>query len=260
MKKLIYLFIMLIFVSGCITKHRGLTPEEKASAKGLAGQVYYNQVNIWHVYTESKISSSNFHRGEVLPLGTRVSVKKCGDAEIRFTDNSGKTYILVLVRKNVIDLMTFFNRYFSKENPMAEGGLFYKFTNQEQDNIKKGVVDYGMCKEAVLMAYGYPAPLKEFTPDIRSNQWQYYLENNLQRTIIYFQDNRVVKIEDIQLGRKKPGRRRQRTTIRENKSQVDSSVQKDFNADEILKYKKLLDSGAITKGEYEQKKKQLLGL
>ena len=31
------------------------------------------------------------------------------------------------------------------------------------------------------------------------------------------------------------------------------------NADELLKYKKLLDSGAITKDEYEQKKKQLLG-
>lgn len=32
------------------------------------------------------------------------------------------------------------------------------------------------------------------------------------------------------------------------------------NADEILKYKKLLDGGAITQEEYEQKKKQLLGL
>jgi len=30
-------------------------------------------------------------------------------------------------------------------------------------------------------------------------------------------------------------------------------------ADELLKYKKLLDSGAITKTEFEQKKKQLLG-
>lgn len=34
----------------------------------------------------------------------------------------------------------------------------------------------------------------------------------------------------------------------------------DSNADEILKYKRLLDSGVITKEEYEQKKNQLLGL
>ena len=31
-------------------------------------------------------------------------------------------------------------------------------------------------------------------------------------------------------------------------------------ADEILKYKNLLDAGAITQEEYEAKKKQLLGL
>ena len=31
-------------------------------------------------------------------------------------------------------------------------------------------------------------------------------------------------------------------------------------ADEILKYKRLLDAGAITPEEYEAKKKQLLGL
>jgi hypothetical protein len=31
-------------------------------------------------------------------------------------------------------------------------------------------------------------------------------------------------------------------------------------ADEILKYKKLMDEGVITKEEFEQKKKQLLGL
>lgn len=31
-------------------------------------------------------------------------------------------------------------------------------------------------------------------------------------------------------------------------------------ADELMKYKNLLDSGAITQEEYESKKKQLLGL
>lgn len=31
-------------------------------------------------------------------------------------------------------------------------------------------------------------------------------------------------------------------------------------ADEILKYKQLLDDGAITQEEYEAKKKQLLGI
>lgn len=40
----------------------------------------------------------------------------------------------------------------------------------------------------------------------------------------------------------------------------DNVDNKQPNVDDILKYKNLLDSGAITKEEYEQKKKQLLGL
>ena len=46
-------------------------------------------------------------------------------------------------------------------------------------------------------------------------------------------------------------------------SKIDSTqrvVQNNSNADEIKKYKDLLDSGVITQEEYEQKKKQLLGL
>lgn len=40
----------------------------------------------------------------------------------------------------------------------------------------------------------------------------------------------------------------------------DSSEKTSVGAEEILKYKELLDAGAITKDEYEAKKKQLLGL
>ena len=44
-----------------------------------------------------------------------------------------------------------------------------------------------------------------------------------------------------------------------NKSRA-QVVQQTSNADEILKYKNLLDEGIISKSEFEEKKKQLLGL
>lgn len=42
--------------------------------------------------------------------------------------------------------------------------------------------------------------------------------------------------------------------------QVINNIQKTSNADELKKYKDLLDSGVITQEEFDQKKKQLLGL
>ena len=49
-----------------------------------------------------------------------------------------------------------------------------------------------------------------------------------------------------------------------HQAQINKQVNNAFlgisNADEILKYKKLLDMGIITQDEFEAKKKQLLGL
>lgn len=52
-------------------------------------------------------------------------------------------------------------------------------------------------------------------------------------------------------------RDKQRTELLEKMSEPTTSVSA---ADEIAKYKSLLDSGAITSEEFEAKKKQLLGL
>ena len=43
-------------------------------------------------------------------------------------------------------------------------------------------------------------------------------------------------------------------------SQINQKETSISDADEILKYKKLLDAGAITQEEFDAKKKQLLGL
>lgn len=47
---------------------------------------------------------------------------------------------------------------------------------------------------------------------------------------------------------------------KEVKQTVINNIQETTNADEIKKYKDLLDSGAITQEEFDEKKKQLLGL
>jgi len=258
MKKIVWLLALAILVSGC-AKHRGLTIDEKTTVNSLLGQTYYTQTNIWFSDLDNG-KFNQFHKGSVLPVGSKVKLIECSGGEIKFSDETGMSYLMVNSLRSTIDLMTFFNRYFSKENVMSENGRFSKFTKQEQDNIKKNTIDYDMSKEAVLMAYGYPPAQKDFTPDTRSNQWR-YLEDYNRRTYVYFKNNMVIKIEDTRPGHRRPFKPiKQKATLRANKGQQDVSGEKASSADEILKYKKLLDSGAITNGEYEQKKKQLLGL
>ena len=47
---------------------------------------------------------------------------------------------------------------------------------------------------------------------------------------------------------------------KETQQTVVNNIQKTSNADELKKYKDLLDNGAITQEEFENKKKELLGL
>lgn len=47
---------------------------------------------------------------------------------------------------------------------------------------------------------------------------------------------------------------------KESQQTVVNNIQETTNADELKKYKDLLDSGAITQEEFENKKKELLGL
>ena len=42
--------------------------------------------------------------------------------------------------------------------------------------------------------------------------------------------------------------------------QIINNIQETINANELKKFKDLLDSGVITQEEFDQKKKQLLGL
>ena len=151
--------------------------------------------------------------------------------------------------------MDLFNYYFSMENPTDLNGKFFNLTKEEQENIRKNNIDYGMSKDAVLMAYGYPPFSRSWTVDVKSDEWR-YIEDNRRWTGVYFQDNKVFKIEDIELGLKTPVGRRQKVKVRPEQECRDS--QKFYIADEISKLKKLMDEGAITKEEFEAKKKQLL--
>ncbi|MEW6379703.1 MAG: caspase family protein [bacterium] len=159
-----------------------------------AGKTYFTRVNIWYEKPD-QIPSTNYHRGARLPVGTKVTIRQQSNGKIRFAvDGASTVYTLVYIPKHGrMTMEEFFSHYFSEENVMAEGGKFSQFTPEEQDNIKHGTLAEGMCKEAVLMAYGYPP--KHKTPNISNNVWIFW-ENNHNKIVVTFQDNKIANIKD----------------------------------------------------------------
>lgn len=165
----------------------------KEARREIEGALFYIQTNMWFE-KENNFAATNFHKGRIIPVGTKVRVDKIRSSQITFTildENMSYTYTR-LGRHSKIDIFELFSRYFSKDNPMVENGKFSKFTKEEQRNIQEGIITPGMTKDAVLMAYGYPPTHK--TPELSSNVWIYW-ESRAISVKVYFKDGVAESID-----------------------------------------------------------------
>ena len=165
-------------------------------ADDLSGKTYYTRTNIWYEHPD-KILSTNYHRGTILPIGTKVSIHNIKNRKIQFTpDGSGQLFTLTNSAKtSTITTEELFNKYFSTEPVGIGTGDYYQVTEADRENIKSGVIAPGMSKKAVLMAYGYPPTHK--TPLLTSDIW-YYWYARLHQVVVYFKDDKIFKIETIE--------------------------------------------------------------
>ena len=113
---------------------------------------------------------------------------------IRFSVEGEKESNVVehLTKYSNITLEELYERLFSETNPTAAGGEFGSFTKEEQNNIRKGVLDRGMSKRAVLMAYGYPPGHR--TPDLDYHIWTFW-QSRGQRMVAYFRKDRLIALD-----------------------------------------------------------------
>lgn len=165
-------------------------------AESFSGKTYYTRTNIWYE-NPNDILSTNYHRGAILPIGTKVSIHSINNRRIQFTpDGSAQMFTIINDKKtNTISIDELFNRYFSVEAVQAGVGDYYQATEADRENIKTGTIALGMSKKAVLMAYGYPPTHR--TPLLTSDIW-YYWYARLHRVNVYFKDDKVFKIEKIE--------------------------------------------------------------
>lgn len=151
--------------------------------------VYYTAVNIWW-YKAKKIYCTNYHTGERIKVGTQVHVTNLTDKAIDFRTSSGQEFRIIYVARHTRQTMReLFQQYFSKTDPLAAGGPFARFTENERQAIKAGIIVRGMSKPAVLMAYGYPPSHK--TPSLDDNLWIYFNTLYVEHKVL-FENGRTV--------------------------------------------------------------------
>lgn len=133
----------------------------------------YTAVNIWW-YKPFRIYSTNYHRGKILPAGTRVTITDISSKQIYFTRKSdGKEFAILRMKRHTrLHIGEHAKRLFSKTDPKGPGSRYEKFTKKEKYAIKAGGISKGIGKDAALMAYGYPPDHR--TPDLNSDSWIYF--------------------------------------------------------------------------------------
>lgn len=158
-----------------------------------AGKTMYTHVNIWYE-KPMKIISTNYHVGAMIEVGTKVTIEEADKKKVVFTDENGTKFRIVckLKHNNVPCDQLLDNMWFGAKNPKAKGGSYHKLSKSERENVDAGVVERGMSREAVLMAYGYPPTIR--TPSIKGNAWTYW-KNRWVTRIFRFKGNKVIEVQ-----------------------------------------------------------------
>ncbi len=183
MKQKLNVFACLTFACALLIPARACYAGEKGTDSPV-NKAYYTAVNIW-VEEAGQIFTTNFHRGTILPINTKVKIAEYSGKGFSFTDGKGTKYKIVYMAKHSnLPVKEVFQRYFSeKEIPLG------KFTREERKNIEAGTIAVGMSKDAVIAAYGYPPSHQ--TPSLEGKQWKYWQDRVRNFLVLFDKDNKV---------------------------------------------------------------------
>lgn len=181
MYKKIIVFLWLSLVSclvGCETEWR---PSVYDIFQVPATTRIYLNSNHW--YTDPlAMDSFNYQKGKILPFGTEVVDVTYDDDSVSFVAKDTGTKFRIQLKKDysMITIEQYIKSIFMVKNP-AEIELSIKPTVYEK--ITRGVVERGMTKKEVVIAYG--PPIKHRTPSMESDTWIYYDSELKTKRIVF---------------------------------------------------------------------------
>lgn len=188
MKKQWMMVVAAVFAAlSCVSCARNLVVEEVLQIP-VNGKIY-TAYNIWYDKADD-VNSVNYLKGSILPFGTQVEVVEATEEKIVFRTVADKKtfcisfdadYRMQSMEQYVRDLFT------TKDMKTLTEGI--RPVNVEK--IRRGLVDIGMSKQEVRLAYGPPCKFK--TPDESLNTWLFWTELLVGKRII-FNNDKVVDI------------------------------------------------------------------
>lgn len=163
------------------TVRRNVQP---AAIGAQVGQSYYTRFNLW--YERRKHSTTNYSRGTLLPVNSKVTLESIEGKKMRLQLASGESITVVLAEKfSLRPLTDIASELLSSQLiPLARLGT------ELEEHILAGTLRLGMTKQQVLMTRGYPPRHK--TPSIDGDTWIYWSSRFVHRTLL-FQDDILVR-------------------------------------------------------------------
>lgn len=179
-------FAFLFLTVGCA---RVVIPEEVIQMPEFAS--VYTAYNLWYD-KDGSIPSENIQQGTILPFGTKVEFIDANTDRIRIRRVSdGKEFrINYNLNRNLVPIEVFIKRLFvfrdEKDLALGVRPMIY-------EKIKRGVVEKGMTRSEVMLAFGPPPAMR--TPSETVDTWLYWSNEGITKRVVFFGDKVIDIIE-----------------------------------------------------------------
>jgi len=176
----LFLFLAAVF-SLCGCAHPMIVSEVLQSPEQAP---IYTRYNLW--YTDPMhMDTLNMLKGEILPFGTEVEITSASDREICFTTVADKRKFRIKFTSDyrMMSAEDYLRELFSMKN---ESDLTVGVHPLTVEKLKAGIVEKGMTRQEVELAFGPPCAFR--TPSPRLDTWCYWTEYLVGKRVIFTGD------------------------------------------------------------------------
>lgn len=176
--------ILFMLCAGCARKI--IVPEVLQLPEGSK---VYTAYNIWYE-NPTDISCMNYQKGKLLTFGTEVEIIGADDTSISFKDKKTNKKFTIRYTETwmMMPMENFIKRLLTTKDRKA---LTEDMKQVIVEKISRGVVEEGMTRKEVLLAYGYPVAHR--TPSLEEDTWIYW-SDKLSSIRVVFKNEKVIAI------------------------------------------------------------------
>lgn len=159
---------------------RTVIPEEVLQMPEYAP--VYTAFNLWYD-AKGRMSSFNIQKGQILPFGTEIEFIEADTDGIRFkrVSDGKEFYLKYSLDQTLVPIEKYIRRLFvfkdEKEQIIGIRPMIY-------EKIKRGVVEKGMTRNEVLLAFGPPPQIR--TPSETVDTWIYWTDDGVTKRVVFF--------------------------------------------------------------------------